>query len=243
VKCRLAGSAASLDQLPRVIALPTADYDDRFGVGDQLPQRELSILCRTANRIDESHLGIRMKQADKIDNIPDEIDRLGRLRNDPVTSALRKFRNIITGTYDNGFREISDQSFYFDVAGFADDNGKESGGDELLELFVGVAHERTRSIRNVKSGRAPLRALLIGRAVRRDHNTRRPRSCLIERRLADVLCAQPLADDRIVHEFAQDRERTQACELFGLGNGVAHAEAHSEMFSYNDSHSLRILTL
>ena len=108
VKCRLAGSAASLNQLPRVIALPTADYDDRFGVADQLPQRELSIFCRPANRIDESHLGIRMRAADKIDNIPDEIDRLGRLRNDPVTSALRKFRNIGTGIYDNGLGEISD---------------------------------------------------------------------------------------------------------------------------------------
>src|ERR1700681_1438433 len=117
------------------------------------------------------------------------------------------------------------------MAGFADDNGKESGGDELLELLVGVAHERTRSICDIKSPRAPLRALLIGRAVRRDHDTSRCRSCLIERSLADSLCAQSLTDHRIVHEFAQDRERTLACELFGLGDGVAHAEAHSEMFS------------
>jgi hypothetical protein len=52
-----------------------------------------------------------------------------------------------------------------------------------------------------------------------------------ERRLPNILCTQPLADDRIVHEFAQDRERALACELFGLVDGVAHAEAHSEMFS------------
>ena len=108
VKCRLAGSAARLDQLPRVIALPTADYDDRLGLGNQLPQRELSIFCRPTDRIDEAHLGSRMRAADKIDNIPDEIDRLGCLRNDPVTNALRKFRNIVTGIYDNGFREVSD---------------------------------------------------------------------------------------------------------------------------------------
>src|SRR6266446_8791698 len=108
VKCPLAGSAASLDQLPRVIALPTADYDDRLGVGDQLPQSELPIFCRPANRIDKSHLGIRMRAADKIDNIPDEIDRLGCLRNDSVTSARRKFRNIVTGIYDNGLGEVSD---------------------------------------------------------------------------------------------------------------------------------------
>ena len=117
------------------------------------------------------------------------------------------------------------------MAWFADDNGKESGDGKLLELFVGVAHERTRSICNIKSGCAPLRAFLIGRAVRRDHDTSRCRSCLSERRLPDPLSTQPLTDDRIVHEFAQDRERTLACELFGLGDGVAHAEAHSEMFS------------
>jgi hypothetical protein len=111
-------------------------------------------------------------------------------------------------------------------------------------LYVRVAHKRTRSICNIKSGRAPFRAFLIGRAVRRDHDTRRCRSCLSERRFPDTLRTQSFTDDRIVHEFAQDRERTLACELFRLGDGVAHAEAYSEMFSYNDSHSGRMfLTL
>jgi len=117
------------------------------------------------------------------------------------------------------------------MAWFADDNGKESGGDELLELLVRMAHERARSIGDIKSGCAPLRAFLIRRAVRRNHDTSGCRSCVSERRLPNILCTQPLADDRIVHEFAQDRERALACELFGLVDGVAHAEAHSEMFS------------
>ena len=46
------------------------------------------------------------------------------------------------------------------MAGFADDNGKESGGDEFLELFVGVAHERRRYPR--ASLCLPLRLTRIG---------------------------------------------------------------------------------
>src|SRR5207249_10386260 len=197
-----------------------------------------------ADRVDESHFGLRMSVANKIDNLSDEIDRLGCLRNDSVTRADWKMRNIFRRTQNDCARKIPDQPFHLDMAGFANHDRKEPGRDELLELLVRVTHEWTSSICDLESSRPPLRAFHIGRAMRRDHDTSRCRFCRAERSLADALCAQPLPDNGVVHEFAEDGERTFGGELFRLDNRIAHSETHPEMFSQNDSHSCaRLLTL
>ena len=41
---------------------------------------------------------------------------------------------------------------------------------------------------------------------------------------------ESLAHDRIVDEFAQNRERPFVCELFRVGDGVAHTKTHPKMF-------------
>ena len=54
---------------------------------------------------------------------------------------------------------------------------------------------------------------------------------LIYRNFSHALRAKAFAHDRVVHELAENCERCLLCHLFGLRNGVAYAETHSEMLS------------
>jgi hypothetical protein len=47
---------------------------------------------------------------------------------------------------------------------------------------------------------------------------------------------EPLTNDRVMDEFAQNCERRLLCQLLRLRDGVADAETHSEMLSQNDFH-------
>ena len=86
--------------------------------------------------------------------MPNEFDRLRRLRNNSVARRAWQSANIFLGTQDDCVRKVSDQSLNFDVAGFANDNGKESRRDKALQRIVRMVHERASGVRDAKSSGA-----------------------------------------------------------------------------------------
>src|SRR5438045_3484991 len=94
MKRRLAGCAASLDQLSRVIAMVSANDNDCVSDGDQFAQRELSFFGRTTNRINETHFTVRAKLLNLPHQRPDVIYRLGRLRDHSIAVSQRKLRQV-----------------------------------------------------------------------------------------------------------------------------------------------------
>jgi hypothetical protein len=60
----------------------------------------------------------------------------------------------------------------------------------------------------------------------------------IERTFADTALGEPLANDGIVDEFTQNRERTFRGKMFGLRDGVTDAEAKAVVFCEFDGHKM-----
>jgi hypothetical protein len=231
VKHRFTRDAARLDKLPRVVARSSADDYNRIRNADQFPQRRLPIFRRLANSIDESHVRLGVRATNKIDNLPDERDRLGRLRNNPVTRTLREPRNILRRTQHYRFRKISYQSFDFHMTSLANDDRKVAGLHKSFQLLMRVPYEWTSSIENRGACFVPRLAFRIRHAVRGDHDSHGSRSYFIDRRFADALRSQAFAYNRVVNELTENRELSLAHELLRLRDGVAHAEADPEVLS------------
>ena len=64
--------------------------------------------------------------------------------------------------------------------------------------------------------------------------------CVARRFFPNSLSAQLLAHDRVVHEFAEDREWGFPGEGLRSGDGIADAKADAEMFRNDDLHLLCI---
>lgn len=142
-----------------------------------------------------------------------------------------KLRDFLHLSEHDRFREIFSQTAHFDVAGLADDDREIAGADQFREPGVRMPNERTGPIRDIQSRPAPHFAPSIGDAMRGDHDFRawdRVRS--IETIFRDAFFPQALADDGVVDQFAEDRERSGRGQGFGLGDGVAHPETHPEIF-------------
>ena len=60
--------------------------------------------------------------------------------------------------------------------------------------------------------------------------------CLINRSFFHPVRAKPFAHDWVVNELAENGEWRLLCQFFGVRDGIAHAETHSEMFSQNNFH-------
>ena len=172
-----------------------------------------------------------MSATDAGDDLPNEFDRLSRLRNDSVTRRAWQSANIFLGTQDDCVRKISDQSLNFDVAGFTNDDGKNPAATRRFSCIVRMLHERASGVRHFKSGGAPLRAFRIRRTVRGDHHAA-ARSAEVRDRVAasrSLACSR----SRTIGLCTSSPRMVSwpfAAELFRLGDGVAHSEAHTEIF-------------
>src|SRR5438105_15669740 len=66
---------------------------------------------------------------------------------------------------------------------------------------------------------------------------------VVGRLFANALGAQLFADDRVVHQLAQNRKRSFSGEGLRLGDGIADAETDSKMFCNDDLHLLCVTKL
>ena len=99
MKHGLAGGAASRDKLMGVVTRASADDDDRVRVRRSVSQGGLSIFCRLANGIDKTNFRFRINSTNQSDNLPNEFDRLGCLRNNSVTRASVEGEKHLPGEF------------------------------------------------------------------------------------------------------------------------------------------------
>ena len=71
-----------------------------------------------------------------------------------------------------------------------------------------------------------------------NQNTMARRTNLIERTFSNALSLEAFSDDRVMSELTENCERSGSGEFFSVGDGIANAEADSEMFSEDDFHDL-----
>jgi hypothetical protein len=103
-----------------------------------------------------------------------------------------------------------------------------------------VPDERTGAVGDAEPGGAPRFTRAFGSAVRGDHDLGGVRAGeIVEGSALDALLAELFLNDGVVDEFTEDGERGMLGEAFGLGDGVADAEAEAEMVGEFDDHKGR----
>jgi hypothetical protein len=125
-------AAAGLHQLPRVVAVRPADYDDDVSASRELDGSALALLCRAANGVDETDLGSLEVPPNQADQMSHPLERLGCLGGDPNPRMFVESFNIAFVEHDIEHIEISGQSPHLHVGALTDDDG-----------VIAVAHERS----------------------------------------------------------------------------------------------------
>src|SRR3989442_11709927 len=91
----LAETAASLHELSRVVTLSAANDDDDVAVLSHLDSRDLPVLGRLANGVNETHFGIGKCFANQTRQIVHFFKRLGRLRGDSESWTWSETQHIV----------------------------------------------------------------------------------------------------------------------------------------------------
>ena len=107
--------------------------------------------------------------------------------------------------------------------------------DERSDGPVRQAHERTGRLHDVQAERACGRQRPLRRAVRRHHDRVRLHFGGLVRD-GDAPVLQGCQHRRVVNQVAQDGERPGVRLRERQRDGVAHAEAHAEVFCADDLH-------
>ncbi len=225
------------DELERVVAVASADHDQRVTLGDELAQGVLTVLGRLADGVGKAHLTLRPRPPQRFDQRQHFVQRLCRLRNHPVTSALRERGEMRDFFDDMSAGKVADESFHFDVAGLADDHRKVTKRNELPKLTMRTPHQRTRPIGHVKTSAPPRRSRGVRSTMRRDHDLGSRRAGEItETAFQHPTKSEAVPDDGVVDELAEDGELAVFSETVRLGDGVADAETESVVFCQLDFH-------
>ena len=224
------------DELSAIIALWTADDDYHVRLGGEVAQRLLAILGRLAHGIDEVKVRVREAPPHRRDQLMHALQRLRRLRYHAqpqvrlALDALGELVQVRLVLDDGAVVEIADEAAHLDVPGLADDNGMSSLGRETSEGTVSARHQRTGGVVDGEAALAQFQTHAVGDAVGRQQHRRR----------VDVLLTidahgaggVELGDHvGIVDEIAEDGQRSLARQADGEIDGVAHAEAHTEVLS------------
>jgi hypothetical protein len=237
-----AEGAGLLDELGGVVGVVTADDDDDFVLAGEGIEGGLAVLGGLADGIDEADFGGGMAAADLFDEGLDEIDGLGGLGDDAEAGVEGEAGDFLGCEENGGVGKVAGEALDFDVAGFADDEGVETGGDELGEGGVGFFDEGAGGVGDLVAGGVPGLAIFIGGAVGGDDDVLGGGALgIVEMAFLDAEGVEVVIDDGVVDEVTEDGEAVAgreggSGEVMGFPEGIADAEAHAEVICESNFH-------
>jgi hypothetical protein len=227
--------AAGSDEFARVVALKASDHEHHVRLPGQFDGRLLALFRGLADRIDKPHFSVRESALERAHERPDPVDGLGGLGHDPVTVARLQAMHIVLSQHDVEALEISGQTTNFDVLAQADDHGMKTAIDEAEERAMRVMDQRASGLQDDRTVSVEGFQGASGGAVRSDHHGAGGDGSRIGLD-TDPQARQVGEDTFVMHELTENGERFLAGAGAGELDGVAHAEAHAEMFSADDLH-------
>jgi hypothetical protein len=229
-------AGAGLHEFAGVVAVGAADDDDDVATGGEFLGGDLALLGGLADGVYEPNFGGWKTGAQAGDEFANAGDRLGGLRCDAEAGMVRKAIDIGFGLDDVESCEVLSEAADFDMATFADDDGMITVRDEAQDGSMRECDERTGAFEDSEAMFARMGNGSLGSAVGGDHGDGRLDAGGIGFE-SDALAAEIVEYGLVVDEFAEDGEWL----LFRLGlsesDGVANAEAHTEMICFEDLHS------
>lgn len=149
---------------------------------------------------------------------------------------VRKAIDISFGLDDVERREVFSEASHFDMATFADDDGIITVRDQAQDGSMRESDERAGAFEDFEAMVARMSNGALGSAVGGDHGDGRLDAGGIGFE-ADALPSEVVENRLVVDEFAEDGK--WLLFRFGLSesDGVANAEAHTEMICFEYLHS------
>jgi uncharacterized protein (DUF2236 family) len=229
---------AGVDQLARVVARPAADDDDDVGLARHFDGGRLAILSGLAHRVDEAHFGAREPPANEIHQPSHLLHRLRRLSGDAEARMFLERQDV--GVFEDDIEtiEIVGDTADLHMIALADDDNVIAVATQGGHRAMGHVDERACRLDHFQAEPAGAFERPLRRAVRGDHDGRRvhPAKVLCD---SDAFGGERAEDGRIVHEVAENRERSGIGVLDGEGDGVSNAETHAEVGGAQDTHALQ----
>jgi hypothetical protein len=229
-------AGAGLHEFAGVVAVGAADDDDDVATGGEFLGGDLALLGGLADGVDETDFGIWKAGAKAGDEFANAGDGLGGLRGDAKAGMVRKAIDIGFGLDKVEGCEVFGKASDLNVAAFADDDGMVSVRDQAQDGSMRESDERAGAFKDFEAMFARMGNGALGSAVGCDHCDGRLDASGIGFE-ADALPSEVVENGLVVDEFAEDGEWL----LFRLGlsesDGVANAEAHTEMICFEDLHS------
>ena len=213
----------------------TPDDDDHVALPRQLNSRGLALFGRLANRIDEADFRSGKTPLDQRNHVPHPVNRLGRLRGDAKTLAFSERSHVSVAQHHIVFGQVLRQTANLDMVALAND-------DRVIAFLLEPGHHAMREVdewagclNDVQPSRPDPIHRSLRSPVRGDHHRWRGdgRRIVLD---ADASLCQRVHDCFVVYQLAEDSQRPGFGLLQGQRNGVAHAEAHSQVFCANDLH-------
>src|SRR5690242_3794308 len=88
------------NEFARVVAVRAADDDDHIALLREFNSGSLPLLCRLANRVNETNFGVWKALTDELNQRANFFNRLRRLRRDAETWTLLQHQHVRLGQHD-----------------------------------------------------------------------------------------------------------------------------------------------
>lgn len=167
--------------------------------------------------------------------MPDASDGLGGLGSDAKARA-RSEAGDVSFRFDNVVAiEIAGEADDFHMTAPANDDGMVAFGGEFGDRPMSERNERTGAFEHFVAVAAGIGDGSRGRAMSGDHGHGSFDAGGIGLE-ADAATAEVVQDGFVMDQFAQDRERTLLSFGLSESDGIANAEAHTEMICFDNIH-------
>src|SRR5262249_15053799 len=148
--------ARQLGELAAVVAVWTADHDDRVTLCRQTAKRLLPVLGRLADRVDEAYVRVGEASAGRFDQVQKVVERVGGRGDDAKARPAGKLLDIFFVQNNRVFVEIAHEAANLYVSGLANHDRMAALSDEPVERQVNALHQRTSRVVNLQTLRAQL---------------------------------------------------------------------------------------
>ena len=226
---------AGLYEFAGVVAVGSADDDHDVAFLREIFRGALPLLGGLADRINEPDFGSGKPKTETLGKVADASGGLGRLRSNTEAFTRGELVDVGFSLDDVKGSEVFGEAADFDMAALADDDGVVTVRDQPADGAVREGHERAGSFEEFESVTARFGNGPSGRAMSGDHRGGGLDAGGIGFEL-DAAAAEIIKDGFVVNEFTENGEWLLAGFCLSESNGIAHAEAHSEMFRFDNIH-------